>query len=57
MEYKSIKRSSHDGHILYLKDCKYCKTEYYARKINSNYCTNSCRNLKMMQLKKEKIEK
>ncbi len=56
MEYISLKRSSHDGHIIYLKECKYCKTEYYARKINSNYCSNSCRNLKMMQLRKEKVK-
>ena len=57
MEHKSIKRSEYNNHILYLKDCNYCKCEYWAKKINSNYCSNSCRNLKMMHNKKSIILK
>jgi len=45
MKYKSIKRDPYTWHIMYLKDCNHCKMEYWARKINSNYCSNSCRNL------------
>ena len=51
---KIIKRSEHDGHILYKKNCAYCQTEYWSRKINGKCCSNACRNLKrLLEIKKE----
>lgn len=54
---KKIARSQRDNHIIYKRTCEYCKTEFWARKINGTCCSNSCRNLKRVQIKKEKIEK
>ena len=32
-------------HIEYKRTCKYCDTEYWARKKDGQYCSNACRNL------------
>ncbi len=40
-------RRDENGHITYLKYCEFCSTEYKGRKINSRFCSNSCRNLKL----------
>jgi hypothetical protein len=49
-----IKRSDRDGHIIYLKTCKYCKTDFWAKKVNGEYCSNACRNLKLKDEKKNR---
>ena len=50
-----IKRSEYDGHIIYKRNCAYCQTEFWSRKINGKCCSNSCRNLKrLLELKKDK---
>jgi hypothetical protein len=54
MEIIRIKRGESTGHIMYLKKCLYCQSEFWARKINGSCCTNSCRNLLMNQKKKNK---
>jgi len=54
MERKTISRSDRDGHIIYLYECEYCKTEFWARKANTKYCSNSCRNLKMVKGREKK---
>lgn len=57
MEIIRIKRGESTGHIMYLKKCLYCQSEFWARKINGSCCTNSCRNLLMNQKKKIKLYK
>ena len=53
-----IKRSEYDGHIIYKRNCAYCQTEFWSRKINGKCCSNSCRNLKrLLELKKDKQNK
>ena len=47
------KRSDYDGHILYKKNCAYCQTEYWAKKIDGTCCSGSCRNLKKLENKKK----
>lgn len=51
------KRSDYDGHILYKKNCAYCQREYWAKKIDGTCCSSSCRNLKLLRLKKMHIKK
>jgi hypothetical protein len=49
---KKIRRSDRDDHILYKKNCDYCQTEFWARKINGTCCGNACRVLKRLQKSK-----
>jgi predicted nucleic acid-binding Zn ribbon protein len=43
--YNEDKNITIIGHIEYEKTCNYCETIYWAKKINSQYCSNSCRTL------------
>lgn len=44
------------GFIVYSKVCEFCNSKYKARKINTKYCSNSCRNLKMIKGRAKKDE-